>query len=77
VALGLVDVSAGGVGVRVRADLEAGDEVVVDLSRIGTASLIRRTAHVRWCMAAGDGTFQTGLQFHRPLGTSELAALIR
>ena len=76
-AVGLMDVSAGGIGVRVLAEVEAGQEVVVELTPARAAEAVRRAADVRWCLAAGDGTFLAGFQFRRPLTAGELAGLVR
>ena len=70
----VVDLSAGGLGVRLGDDLAPGQQVQVDLAP-AAGGRVRRPAEVRWCLAVGDGTFQAGLQFARPLTFQELAAL--
>src|SRR3954470_23742774 len=62
-AVGVVDVSAGGLGVRLSAELLSAAGGGGEPPRPGGGEPIRRTAEVRWCLAAGDGTFQAGLQF--------------
>ena len=67
VALALLDVSEGGLRVRVRGRLRPGDRVLVNVLPPGGAWSAGGPAEVRWCTPAEDGTAEAGVRFDRPL----------
>ena len=73
VALALLDVSEGGVRVRVRGRLRPGDRVLVNVLPPGGAWAAGGPAEVRWCVPADDGTAEAGVRFDRPLSARYVA----
>ena len=76
-AVGLLDVSEDGLGVRIKVAVEPGDEAEVVLTSPGTRKAYKLLCEVRWCRDAGDGTFLAGMRLRRRLAYAELSDLAR
>jgi hypothetical protein len=72
VALGLVDISENGAGVRLRTPVRPGEGAFVALWPPGQANSIRRHGSVIWCRPSIGGTFRAGVQFSRGLTADDL-----
>jgi hypothetical protein len=75
-AMALVDVSEDGLRLRLREQVKPGDEAELLISRPGGGKVMKAEAEVRWCSAAGDGTFLTGVRLRRRLAYRELTDLV-
>jgi hypothetical protein len=75
--VGLVDVSADGVCVRLTAPMETGEGVLIGLRPKGGRRLLRLRAEIRWCRPVGGGLYLAGLRLARPLTAAEVAHLVR
>lgn len=71
----LADAAADGLGLRLRAPVDVGDEVSVELSRPGVSRPLSLTGDVQWCRPEADGTFAAGVRLRRRLTDPELANL--
>jgi hypothetical protein len=76
-AVGLVDVSAHGLGVRLEALLPPGDPVEVTLSRPVMARPVVVLGQVRWCQPDAEGHHLAGVHLDRPLTPAEMDGLAR
>jgi hypothetical protein len=76
-AVGLVDVSEDGAGVRLKAEVWVGEQVEVQLGRAGGGKMFRNAGVVRWCRPEPDGWFLVGLSLRRRLTYSDLLDLGR
>lgn len=74
-ALGLLDVSEDGLGVRLKVAVAAGDEAEIVLTAPGTRKAFKLLGEVRWCHDAADGTFHVGIRLRRRLPYAELSDL--
>jgi hypothetical protein len=65
VALGLIDVSEDGAGLRLRAPVRPGEETYLALYPPGGVDLVlvRRRAAVVWCRPEAGNTFRAGVRF--------------
>jgi hypothetical protein len=59
----LLDSSEMGLGVALRAPLEAGSSIVVRTNLDPKRANVPRRVRVNWCEEKPDGTFQAGLEF--------------
>jgi hypothetical protein len=59
----LLDNSDVGIGVALRAPLEAGSSIVIRTNLDPKRANIPRKVRVTWCEEKPDGTFQAGLEF--------------
>jgi PilZ domain len=76
-AIGLLDVSEDGLGVRLKVGMTPGDEAEIILTSPGTRKAYKVLCEVRWCRDAGDGTFLCGVRLRRRLAYVELSDLAR
>lgn len=74
-AVGLVDVSRGGVKVRLRGHARRGDRFQVTLRAPTGAIAAHGPAEVSWCVVESEGTALAGLRFLYPLAGRQLAEL--
>ena len=77
VAVGLVDVSEDGLGVRLKVAVTPGEETEIILTSPGTRKAYKLLGEVRWCRDAGDGTFLAGVRLRRRLAYVDLSDLAR
>jgi len=75
VAVELLDVSASGARVHVRARVQPGDRVLVALRPPSGAWEAGGPAEVCWCQAEGGGTALAGVRFQHPLFERQVAEL--
>jgi hypothetical protein len=75
IALGLVDVSEGGVRLLLHSRVMPGEVVSIGLLSRADPLPIHRTATVRWCVEIGHGSFGVGLEFDRRLKPDEVQNL--
>jgi hypothetical protein len=75
VALGLVDVSEDGAGLRLRTPVRPGESAHLALWSPDRSEPIRRWAAVVWCRPAPGGSFRAGVTFRRPLSPDDLQLL--
>jgi hypothetical protein len=75
IALGLVDVSEGGVRLMLHSRVAPGEVVSIGLLSRAEPVPIQRTATVRWCVEAGHGSFGVGIEFDRRLKAAEVESL--
>jgi hypothetical protein len=59
----LLDSTDAGLGVSLRAPLEAGSSIVVRTNLDANKANVPRRVRVNWCEEKADGTFQAGLEF--------------
>ncbi len=59
----LLDSSEIGLGVSLRAPLEAGSSIVIRTNLDTNRTNVPRRVRVNWCEEKPDGTFQAGLEF--------------
>jgi hypothetical protein len=73
VALGLVDVSEDGAGLRLRTPVRPGEETFLALYPPGEVDLVlvRRRAAVVWCRPESANTFRAGVRFTSRLTPDE------
>jgi PilZ domain len=76
-ALGLTDLSEDGLGVRLKAAVRPKEECEVLLTRFAGGKPMKLHGEVRWCAAAGDGTFRAGIRFQRRLARKDLMDLTK
>jgi PilZ domain len=76
VALGLVDVSEDGAGLRLRTAVRPGEVTYLALTPPDGTALIRRRAAVVWCQSMGTGSFRAGVRFRRRLSAEDLRVLV-
>jgi hypothetical protein len=74
---GLVDVTDDGLGIKLKEPIQAGREVTIDLALPGVSKPLRVIGEVRWCRAAGDGTFTAGVRLRRRLPYPTMTDLAR
>jgi PilZ domain len=75
VALGLVDFSEDGAGLRLWTAVRPGEDTYLDLCPPGVGP-IRRRAAVVWCQPVGTGSFRAGVRFREQLTTEDLRVLV-
>jgi PilZ domain len=75
IALGLVDVSEGGVRLLLHSRVAPGEVVSISLLSRAEPVPIQRTATVRWCVEAGHGSYGAGIEFDRRLKATEVQSL--
>jgi hypothetical protein len=77
VALGLIDVSQDGAGLRLRTPLRPGEETYLDLYPPGGIDLVlvRRRAAVVWCRPESGSSFRAGVRFTSQLTAEDLRVL--
>jgi hypothetical protein len=76
-AVGLMDVSEDGVGLRTKVEVQVDDRVTVGLGRPGGGKLLVGQGVVRWCRPEPDGRFRVGLALRRRLTHADLMDLAR
>jgi hypothetical protein len=76
-AVGLVDVSAHGLGVRLEAQLMPAESVEVTLSRPGMTRPVVVPGQIRWCQTDAGGHYLAGVRLDRPLTSAEMDGLAR
>jgi hypothetical protein len=74
-AISLVDANPDGLGLELNAPVTFGDVVEVEFTPPGASKPLKLVADVRWCMAAGDGTFRAGIKLRRRLTPTDIANL--
>jgi hypothetical protein len=73
-AVALLDVCEEGIGVCLTVPFQPGEKVAVVLVVPGGSRTIKSGGEVRWCAAAGDGTYRAGVQLNRSLGSGKRSA---
>ena len=73
----LVDVCEDGIGVRLTAQLFAGEDVEVGLRRPDSGKVLVVRGRIRWCRPTSGGHYQAGVKFVRPLTAAEVSELAR
>jgi hypothetical protein len=76
IATAILDVSETGARLLLKEQLRNGQEFEVNFETMGSHP-IRTVAVVVWTVAAADGRFVTGVQFHKALRYADLIALAR
>jgi PilZ domain len=76
-ALTVLDMSESGIRLRVKAPLEAGQEIQIDLEGLGHRRALKICGKVAWSVALADGTWCVGVQFPQPLRYTDLVCLAR
>lgn len=74
-AVSILDLSESGVRLRMKAPLEVGREVEVNLEGLGHRRPIKLPGKAVWCVALADGTWCVGVQFQRNLQYLDLLQL--
>jgi hypothetical protein len=67
IGLKLLDDTEDGLRVRIKESTAAGREVTIDFALPGKRKPLWAVAEVRWRRAAGDGTFEAGVELGRRL----------
>lgn len=75
--VGLVDVSADCIGVRLDAPVFPGEAVQVSLWRPGAARPVVSRGAAAWCRSGVGGTYSAEIRLASPLSEVDFAALIR
>src|SRR5262245_60941625 len=76
IAVSLVDLSEDGLRLRLTTEVKPGEEDELMISRPGGGKAMTTGAEVRWCTAAGDGTFLVGVRFRRRVAYRDLTDFV-
>jgi hypothetical protein len=66
-ALGVLDISQTGVRLVVKAPLEKGQEIELNLFITGVSRSFKGLAEVAWCFTRADGSYIVGARFRHPI----------
>jgi hypothetical protein len=76
-ALGILDLSETGIRLTLKQQLGPNQELEVNLESMNHRRPLKVLGRVVWCVAAADGTYCAGVEFHRALGYIDFQALIK
>jgi len=76
-ALGILDMSETGIRLLLKQQLGPNQEIEVNLESLNHRRPLKVLGRVVWCVAAADGTYCAGVEFHRALGYIDYQALVK